>query len=171
MRLRSKKFRTSPRTGNLSEMFIRADAMWDRGQLRNAFRLFLAAARAGDKASQLNVGYFYDKGIGVSRNDSTALYWYRRAYKRGDASAANNIAIIWRVRGNAKRSLFWFDRAVSLGNDDSNIEIAKHYLDEKNAPARAISFLKSVIKSHRVAESTLGEAKRLLTLAKSKLRT
>jgi len=66
------------RKSKLDEMFIRADKMWHRGQLRNAFRLFLVAANAGDKASQLNVGYFYDNGVGTKRNREEALRWYKR---------------------------------------------------------------------------------------------
>lgn len=36
-------------------LFLRADKMRDRGDLRSAFRLFLAAAKAGYRAVQLNV--------------------------------------------------------------------------------------------------------------------
>src|SRR4030088_1668906 len=61
------------RESKLDEMFIRAEKMWHRGQLRNAFRLFLVAANAGDKASQLNVGCFYDNGVGTKRNREEAL--------------------------------------------------------------------------------------------------
>jgi len=113
--------------------------MWHRGQLRNAFRLFLVAANASDKASQLNVGYFYDNGVGTKRNREEALRWYKRAYRRGDASAANNIGTIWRDEQKPKRALSWFQPAVKLGDDGSNLEIAMHYLRE----APCMTYLKS----------------------------
>jgi TPR repeat protein len=144
------------------EMFTRADRMSDRGQLRDAFRLFLAAARAGDKASQLNVGCFYDEGKGVRRNRSAALYWYKRAYRHGDASAAHNIGTIWRGENNPQRALSWFRRAVKLGSDDSNLEIAKHYLQNGRDLNRAILYLNKVCHSNRVTEASAEEAMRLL---------
>src|SRR5258708_21357640 len=87
------------------ELFERAYKEWKRKNLRLALRLFLAAAKAGDKGAQVNVGYFYDKGIGVRPDRSKALYWYKRAYRRGDSGAANNIATIWRDEQKMKQAL------------------------------------------------------------------
>ena len=55
-----------------TESFIRADREEDLGNLRSAFRLFLAAAKAGDVNAQSRVGYCYDVGQGV-RSDRSAL--------------------------------------------------------------------------------------------------
>jgi TPR repeat protein len=85
-----------PRKHEADTLFIRADHAWNRGNLRAAFRLFLKAAQGGDRAAKLNVGYFYDKGLGTRRDLTAALYWYQRAYRAGDASAATNIGTIWR---------------------------------------------------------------------------
>jgi len=68
-----------------NELFIRADELEDRGELKAAFRLFLAGAKAGDISCQLNLGNYYDDAKGIRRNRKAALYWYRRAYRRGDA--------------------------------------------------------------------------------------
>jgi TPR repeat protein len=53
----------------------------------------------------LNLGYFYDRGLGVRRSEAKALYWYRRAYRRGDASGANNIGTIYRERGDLRQAV------------------------------------------------------------------
>src|ERR1700686_677579 len=116
------------RKSKLDAMFVRADKLWNCGQVRNAFKLFIMAAKAGDRGAQSNVGYFYDNGIGVRRDSSAALYWYMRAYRRGDAIAATNIGTIWRDKNMPQRALSWFARAVKLGDEGSNLEIAKHYL-------------------------------------------
>lgn len=136
--------------------------MLDRGRLRTAFRLFLAAAKAGDLGSQVNVGYCYNTGSGVRRDPVEALYWYRRAYRRGDASAANNIGIIWRDEGRWQRALRWFRRAVDLGDEDANLEIAKYYIRIVHHDARALPYLKRVCKSDWVSEASAEEARRLL---------
>jgi TPR repeat protein len=166
LRTISKQYRAS----NLNEMFVRADKLRNRGHLTEAFRLFLAAAKRGDKASQLNVGCFYDEGIGVRRDRSAALYWYGRAYRRGDGSAANNIGTMWRGENKPERALSWFRRAVKLGNADSNLEIAKHYLQDDRDLSKAISCLQKVRQSDRVTTTSAEEAMKLLQGATRKLK-
>src|SRR5882757_6650058 len=116
------------------QLFIRAAKQEENGQLRAAFRLYLAAAKAGDTSCQLNIGNFYDAGTGVRRNRSAALYWYKRAYRRGDSCAANNIGVMWRNDKQPKRALGWFQKAVHMGDEEANLEIARYYLrNEPNA--------------------------------------
>jgi TPR repeat protein len=47
--------------------------------------------RHGHRASWLNVGYCFDVGLGVRRSRERALFWYRKAAKKGDGAAANSI--------------------------------------------------------------------------------
>jgi TPR repeat protein len=150
-------------------LFFRADKKWDNGNLHAAFRLFLASAKAGDKGAQLNVGNCYASGSGTRRSEAAALYWYKRAYRHGDASAANNIGTVWRDKGKPQRALRWFQRAVKLGNEDSNLDIAKHYLLNTQDPQNAIPYLEKVCQSDRVTEASAEEAKRLLKRAKKDL--
>ena len=149
-------------------LFIRADHAWKQGNLRAAFRLFLKAAKSGDRAAKLNVGYFYDQGLGVGRDLTAALYWYKRPYRSGDASAANNIGTIWRDKGNAKQALAWFQRAVRLGDHATNLEIAKHFLGRDEA-SKATMYLMRVRESDCVSEADIQEAKRLLHRAKRQI--
>jgi len=126
--------------------------------------------RLGETGCQLNVGNYYDDGTGVRRNRKAALYWYKRAYRRGKASAAHNIGIVWRNHKNPKRALDWFKRAVSLGDDESNLEIAKYYLQDELKPAKAIRHLEKVRESNWVSEAGVEEAARLLKQAEKKLK-
>lgn len=147
----------------LNLLSVRAERKLDEGKLRSAFRLYLAAAKGGGIGAQINLGNFYDDGTGVTRNRELALYWYRRAYRRGDASAANNIGVVFRKEGKLTRALAWFERAVELGDIDSNLEIAKIYLQE-NDRAKAARYLRRVCeaKANRVFESYREEAQSLL---------
>jgi TPR repeat protein len=158
-----------PRKERNDALFKRADQHMDRGEYRAAFRLFLAAAGNGDQSSQLNVGYCYDTGKGVRQNVSAALYWYKRAYRRGDSSAAHSIGTVWRDRQKSNRALYWFRRAVKLGNEDSNLEIAKLYLRNSDNQRRALAYLERITPSSQVCEATFEEAQSLLKLARRKL--
>jgi len=159
------------RKSDLDEIFIRAGQMEEGGHLRSAFRLFLAGAKAGETGCQLNVGNYYDDGTGVRRNRKAALYWYKRAYRHGMASAAHNIGILLRNDKNPKRALDWFKKAVRLGDDESNLEIAKYYLQNEIKPAKAIRHLEKVCESNWVSEAGVEDATRLLKQAKKQLRS
>jgi uncharacterized protein len=130
--------------------------------MRSAFRLYLAGAKSGDSGCQLNVGNLYDAGTGVRRNQAAALYWYKHAYRRGSASAASNIGVLWRNQEKPKRALDWFRKAVRLGNDEANLEIAQHYLRNERNSAKAIPHLENVCKSNRVTQAGADKASRML---------
>ena len=159
------------RKSKADSLFVRADKAVDRGDLRSAFRLMLASVRLGNTGAQINVGNYYADGKGVRRNRSSALYWYRRAYRRGDCSAAHNIGILWRDEGRIQRALHWFFRAVDLGDDESNLDIGKHFLYNEKNPRRAIPFFARVTKSDWVTEAGADEAAVLLREANIQLRT
>jgi TPR repeat protein len=159
-----------PRKPDADVLFIRAAKHEENGELRSAFRLYLAGAKAGDTSCQLNVGNFYDAGTGVRRNRLAALYWYKRAYRRGVSSAASNIGIIWRNENNPKRALGWFQRAVRLGDDEANLEIAKHYLRNESNRHKAIHHLEKVCQSNWVTEAGVEEATKLLKQTRAQLK-
>jgi len=146
-------------------LFVRADTSEDNGDLHLAFRLMLAAAKLGDRGAQVNVGNYYDDGKVVRRNRTAALYWYKRAYHKGDACAAHNIGVLWRNEQKPRRALEWFFRAVKLGDDGANLEIAKHFLNNERNPKKAIPHFERVVKSKWVSEADSEEAAELLAKA------
>ena len=163
----SPKLTTLPKRGDMRsgriEAWVRADKEWDRGRLRPAFRLMLAAAKMGESGAQVAVGYMYDNGVGTRSNKQAALYWYKRAYRRGESCAAHNIGTVWRDVGNSKRALYWFERAIRMSDGDdgeASLEIAKLYL--RKEPRKAALFLKRVCKSKFVTQDAVQEAQRLL---------
>lgn len=157
------------RKARAESLFLRADEHEEQGKMRVAFRLMLAAAKLGSTSAQINVGNYYDDGRGVSQNRSAALYWYKRAYRRGDSSGAHNIGVVWRNAGKPQRSLYWFTRAVSLGDEESNLDIGKHCLhNEKNA-RKAMLYFKRVRPSGWVSQAVVEEATQLLEEAKTQL--
>ena len=46
-----------------NRLFTQANAAWDKGDLRQAFALFMQAAKLGDVSCQLDLGYFFDQGL------------------------------------------------------------------------------------------------------------
>ena len=144
-------------------LYERAEKHWADGELRLAFRLFLAAARAGFVPALGLVAQFYDFGYGIKVNEDAALYWYRRAARHGNFSAANNIGCIWRDRRKFGRAIMWFQRAIRLGDGDANLQIAKIFLSNQRDRNKAIHYLLKTVKAAEVTEGSIEEARKLLS--------
>jgi uncharacterized protein len=151
----------SPKS-NTADLSIRANNEAEAGNSKAGFRVYLAAAKARDTCCQINLGYLYEEGCGVQRNRSAAMYWYERAYRRDGPCAAYNIAAMWRNDGKYRRALKWFKRAVRLGDDEANLEIAKDYHQVEHNPLKAIRHLEKLCASNCVTEAGLEEARTLL---------
>lgn len=144
-------------------LYERADELWSQGKLRDAFRHFLSAARAGVVPAFDVVAGFYDRGDGTKTNQKAALHWYNQAYRKDrNWLAANNIGCIWRDRNQLQRALLWLHRAVKLGDADANLNIAKIYLDRKRDPKKALPYLRATCKSRSATQGSREEARRLL---------
>ncbi len=148
----------------LDLLFRRAYEQEEKGNLRTAYQLYLAAAKAGDSRCQISVGNCYCDGIGIKPNRALAFYWYRRAYRQGERCAASNIGIVYRDEKKFTLALRWFERAVELKDGDANLQIAKIYL-QRNEPAKAVRYLKQVLMAslQDVTEGSTEEAERLLS--------
>lgn len=150
------------RQTSTEEQFSRACTLLDEERAREAFRLFSAAARAGHLEAQSNLGYLFDTGTGVRRSRIKALHWYRKAARRGDPAAANNIGTLFRDEGKPRLALRWFEKAVALGNEDALLELAKLYAGPLEDSRRATRLLKKVLSSKRVAVVSQEQARQLL---------
>jgi TPR repeat protein len=142
-------------------LFNDANTAWDGGDLRKAFELFNQAAELGDSASQLDLGYFFDNGLYVKKDKKKALYWYRKAYIQGDASAANNIGTVYRDLGDKKKMVWWFRRAAALGDVDVLLDLGKLYEKGRDVPknmAKAERFYRRVLLSEYVTQGSKEEA-------------
>lgn len=149
-------------TTKTDQVYERADKEWSRGRMRSAFRLFLASAKAGNASAFGTVAQFYDYGCGVKFNENAALYWYRRAYRHGDSTAANNIGCILRDQNKLSLALQWFHRAVKLGDGAANLNIARIYLHRKRDRKTAVHYLKATCKAKNAVELSKEEARLMM---------
>jgi TPR repeat protein len=78
---------------------------------------------------------------------------------------------MWRNEKKLRRALLWLRRAVKLGAEDSNLDIAKLYLFDEHNPRKAIPYLCRVLESDCVSQASTEEAQRLLKRAKKELNT
>lgn len=103
----------------------------------------------------------YDVGRGIRRNVRVAIKWYRRAIRQGDATAAANLATVYRDLGNFKLFHQWHLRAARMGDGDAAVDSGYDYLyaigARKNLPAAKRRF-RLAIRSKHISESGREEA-------------
>ncbi|MFT7312847.1 MAG: TPR repeat protein, partial [Paraglaciecola sp.] len=64
-------------------------------ELEGAFTICSEAAKQGDAAAQLNLGFMHDFGKGMPQDDKQAVYWYRKAAEQGYAAAQYNLGLMY----------------------------------------------------------------------------
>jgi hypothetical protein len=147
---------------DLDALFAEADAHSDAGRHGEAFVLFRRAAHAGDVSSQLNLGYHYDVGFGTPRSRRWAMFWYRRAVRGGNSSAASNIGCLYRDEARPRLAERWFRTALAMGDEEANLELAKLYLGPLKDRMKARVALVRLGRAKVVTESGRQEAAALL---------
>lgn len=149
----------------LYDIFVQANAEWEKGNNEIAFELFLKAATLGESAAQHNIGYFYEVGEGVAKDINKALYWYKKAWRAdGQTDTCMNIAQLYASAGNSKRAVFWWSKAVSKNDGDAALELAKFYLsrNKRGDKNKAFSLLTRIKQFEYISESGAEEANALM---------
>jgi uncharacterized protein len=146
----------------LFDLFAQGCQLWDLGKDRAARRLFEQSAGAGDTGSLLNYGYFLEQGLGGARDVEQAMRCYRRAYRRGSAAAANNIAILYREASQPRRAEKWFERALSGGDVGAGLQLGRLYRDFFKDVPRARRCFRMVARSRGAIPSEKEEALALI---------
>jgi TPR repeat protein len=110
---------------------LRGDRLWkegskaeDAGDIKKAVRLYRIAARLGNTSAQSNLGNLLDDYV-VPRRPAEAIYWYKRAVRRGDYIAARNLAMHYRNKDSSRWYIYWLSVAAKMGDKESEKELRK----------------------------------------------
>ncbi len=91
----------------------------ERSDLVKSVNYYRAAAEAGDRAAQNNLGEFYETGRGVAQDAAQAFSWYARAAEAGFPPAQLNLARLYAAGNGVARdpanARIWAERAQKQG--------------------------------------------------------
>jgi len=95
-------------------------AAQDKGKrLPTDFKSLKALAEKGDARAQNQLGYMYDNGRGVQKDDREAVAWFRKAALQGHASAQINLGLMYAegegVPQDDKEAVAWYRKAALQG--------------------------------------------------------
>ena len=84
-----------------------------------AVRLYRIAAEQGYADAQCNLGYCYERGLGVEKDPKEAVKWYRKAAEQGFARAQYNLGLCYEygtgVEKNPTEAVKWYRKAAEQG--------------------------------------------------------
>ena len=91
-------------------------AAYQKGDYAAARGKWAPLAEKGSSAAQLFLGFMYDRGQGVPKDDSQAAEWYRESAERDNMIAQVRIAIMYRdgrgVAADPVKAWFWAGMAA-----------------------------------------------------------
>lgn len=91
-----------------------------------AIQWYELSAQKGDVSSQIALGNILSSG--EKRDIETAINWTKKAIEQGSASAAHNLATIYRDLGKLSVAFNWYNKAIEMGDLDSLLQVGLCYL-------------------------------------------
>ena len=107
----------------LAEPFTAGLTALSREHATTAYRAWLKVAETGSAEGQNNVGFLYERGLGVSQDYKQAEAWYMMASDQGLPSAKHNLAMLtYKGLINNKdwrKSVEWLKEADQMAHSNS----------------------------------------------------
>lgn len=128
-----------------------------------AARWFRMAAEQGHAEAQVELGYIYAEGQGVSQDHVEAVRWFRLAAEQGNADGQNSLGVRYDLGEGVARdhimAMLWYLRAAEHGDPYAQVNIGLLYRDGHGViqnEAEAIRwFRKAAEQGHDEAEEEL----------------
>jgi TPR repeat protein len=88
-------------------------------------RLYRLAAAKGHPCAQHNLGFMFEVGLGVAKDDAEAISWFRLAATQGHADAQCKLGMMFKLgRGVAKNvteAIHWYNLAAAQGHKQAQL--------------------------------------------------
>jgi TPR repeat protein len=121
-------------------------------------------AKLSKPQTQNDLGFMYEKGMGVVRNHGKAVEWYRKAAEQGYAMAQYNLGVQYSkgqgVAQNNAEAIKWYHRAAEQGYVTAQYHLGARYREglgvAQNYAEAAKWYRKAAEQGHAEAQFLLG---------------
>jgi hypothetical protein len=121
-----------------ADTFENAKTAFGKGDYATALRLYRPLANQGNAEAQYNLGWMYDIGKGVPKNDAEAAKWYRLAAEQGVAKAQTALGVIYTFEalrtGDYTEALRWYRVAANQGDAHGQYVLGNMYHEGQGVP-------------------------------------
>ena len=105
---------------------------------QSLYQQYIKAAKAGDAKAQVQVGIAYEKGEGVPKDMSQAVYWFEKAAEQGDVSEQGHVAYYYYngigVQKDLVKAAYWWRKAAEQGSAEGQHDLALCYYFGEGVP-------------------------------------
>jgi TPR repeat protein len=107
-------------------------AAYETGDYKTALSLWRPLAEQGNAEAQRSLGWMYETGKGVARDEAQATLWYRKAAEQGDAKAQYRLGVVYVYNGTPTADdvaigLSWFEKAANQGDVKAQSQLGELY--------------------------------------------
>jgi eukaryotic-like serine/threonine-protein kinase len=140
-------------------------AAMTRQDYARAFELARPLAQSGDREAQFTLGWLFEKGLGVSRDDKQAVLTYQQAAQQGQVNAQLRLGAMYEsgrgVDRNDEQAFYWYRKAGEQGDPEAENEVGLRYLSGKGTKQSdfdaALWFSKAADRNNAKALKNLGD--------------
>lgn len=141
-------------------------AALDRGHYSIAMRSFRVDADQGNAMAQNNIGYLFERGLGVGQSYPEAMAWYRKAAEQKLPQAQFNIGTLYfygyGVEKNLREAMTWFRLAAAQKLREAEYMMGLAHFEGQGVrldPSAALDwFHKAALQGHAGAQLMAGQA-------------
>lgn len=141
---------TQKRVGQMQidELYFKGLEAEANHEFTKAFELFMQGVALGDSSAQHALGCAYDSGKGVAQDKRTAIMWFKKAWRTsGDSVHINAIALTYIELGQPRQAIYWWNKAIALGDGSCALAFAKYLLeaDPQASHSQILSLLQMAV--------------------------
>lgn len=142
-----------------------------------AYAYFTKAAERGNAYAQCMLGFYYENGYYVNKNESTAVRWYLKAAENGHSFAQYKIATFYErgrggLRYDERSAAMWYKKAAEQGYKSAFFSLGEAYAYgrgvEKDYGEATNWCRKAAENGNAGAKKLLGDLERVLQDARPK---
>jgi eukaryotic-like serine/threonine-protein kinase len=140
-------------------------AAMTRQDYARAVELARPLAQGGDREAQFTLGWLYEKGLGVSRDDKQAALTYQQAAQQGQVTAQLRLGAMYEtgrgVEHSDEQAFYWYRKAGEQGDTEAENDVGLMYLSGKGTKQSdfdaAVWFSKAADRNNAKALKNLGD--------------
>ena len=116
------------------------------GDFESKFLLASSLAEQGNAEAQIFLGYSYQNGLGITKDDTKATKWFLKAAEQGHVEAQSMMGSIYfnglGVQQDYTEAIKWIFKAVEQGNADAQFGLAVCYASGHGVPQNYVEAYK-----------------------------
>lgn len=121
---------------SLSPEFIAARHAHALGKAAEAFAHYQQGAQNGKADCFAPLAHCYAQAIGTEEDVENALHWYKKAFKHEENTEfCNHIAELYLRWRNGKQAIYWWQKAIDLGDKTALLNYARHLSQKQSGQA------------------------------------